>query len=114
PIYYRPGDQVTIRMTKGGVITGKVTDSQGQPAVQIPVQAIRLRDEKGRPARQVAKPFSTSEGANTDDRGIYRLHGLEPGVYLVSAGGGERFSATPYTPIARSIIRQALRTSPLK
>src|SRR5262245_53767051 len=97
PIYYRPGDQVTIRMTKGGVITGKVTDSQGQPPVQIPVQAIRLRDEKGRPARQMAKPFSTSEGANTDDRGIYRLYGLEPGVYLVSAGGGERFSATPYT-----------------
>src|SRR5215813_10611361 len=97
PIYYRPGDQVTIRMTKGGVITGKITDSQGQPAVQIPVQAVRLRDEKGRAARQTTKPFSNSEGAKTDDRGIYRLYGLEPGVYLVSAGGGEPFSATPYT-----------------
>src|SRR5262249_29417455 len=97
PIYYRPGDQVTIRMTKGGVITGKVTDSQGQPAVQIPVQAVRLRDEKGRPARRIAMPFGNSEGAKTDDRGIYRLYGLEPGVYLVSAGGGEPFSQTPYT-----------------
>jgi len=42
-------------------------------------------------------PFGNSEGAKTDDRGIYRLYGLEPGVYLVSAGGGEPFSQTPYT-----------------
>jgi hypothetical protein len=97
PIFYRPGDQVTIRMTKGGVITGKVTDSQGQPVVQVPIHALRVRDEKGLPARGNAKVFSGVGGARTDDRGIYRLYRLEPGVYLVSAGGGEQFSSTPFT-----------------
>jgi hypothetical protein len=97
PIYYRPGDQVTIRMVKGGVITGKVTDSQGQPVVQIPIRALRLRDEKGHPSRAAPKAFSGFGGVRTDDRGIYRLYGLEPGVYLVSAGGGEQFSSTPFT-----------------
>ena len=99
PIYYRPGDQVTIRMIKGGVITGKVTDAHGQPVVQVPVHAVRLRDEKGRPARSGSKLFGISGTGqdHTDDRGIYRLYGLEPGVYLVNAGGGEQMAATPFT-----------------
>jgi hypothetical protein len=99
PIYYRPGDQVTIRMTKGGVITGRVTDGHGQPVVQVPVHAVQLRDEKGRPARAGSRLFGNSGAgqAHTDDRGIYRLYGLEPGVYLVNAGGGEQMAATPFT-----------------
>src|SRR5215469_11735685 len=99
PIYYRPGDQVTIRMIKGGVITGKVTDAHGQPVVQVPVHAVRLRDEKGRPARSGSKLFGNSGSGqdHTDDRGIYRLYGLEPGIYLVNAGGGEQMAATPFT-----------------
>ena len=98
-IYYRPGDQVTIRMIKGGAITGKVTDGHGQPVVQVPVHAVRLHDEKGRPARAGSSVFSNSGSgqAHTDDRGIYRLFGLEPGVYLVNAGGGEQMAATPFT-----------------
>jgi hypothetical protein len=96
-IYSRPGDQLTIRMIKGGVITGKVTDSQGQPIVQAPVHAVRLRDERGHPAKGNPKALSGFVGPHTDDRGIYRVYGLEPGVYLVSAGGGEQFSSTPFT-----------------
>jgi hypothetical protein len=56
PMYYRPGDSVTIRMIKGGVITGRVIDSHGQPLVNAPVQAVRLRDDRGRPAPQGATP----------------------------------------------------------
>jgi hypothetical protein len=98
-IHYRPGDRATIRMIKGGVVTGKVTDAHGQPVVQIPVHAVRLRDERGRPARAGAKVFSESGSGqtHTDDRGIYRLYGLEPGIYLVNAGGGEQMSASPFT-----------------
>jgi hypothetical protein len=35
---------------------------------------------------------------STDDRGIYRIYGLLPGAYLVSAGGGGNFYAlfNPY------------------
>jgi len=96
-VYFRPGDQATIRMIKGGVITGRVTDSEGQPVVQVPINAVCLRDERGRPARASAKVFSGSGGVVTDDRGIYRLYGLNSGVYLVSTGRAEIGSPTPFS-----------------
>jgi hypothetical protein len=76
--YYRPGDSVTIKMAKGGAITGRVTNEQGQPVIAQSVRAIRLRDFG---VRAISTNGSQRE---TDDRGIYRLYGLPPGVYLVS------------------------------
>jgi hypothetical protein len=77
--YYLIGEPVTITMTKGGVITGKVSSDSGQPIVRARVGAIRVRDENG-------QPLSLSQGsdtAETDDRGVYRIYGLESGYYLV-------------------------------
>src|SRR5215470_4631914 len=84
PIFYRPGDTAIIRMIKGGVITGKVTDAQGQPLIQAPVTAVRLRDERGRAAGAVSRISRGMGSSQTDDRGIYRLYGLQPGAYVVS------------------------------
>jgi protocatechuate 3,4-dioxygenase beta subunit len=83
--YYRPGDSASIRMIKGGVITGSVTSSMGEPVVGVRVNPIRMRDLKGRSSRQ--NVFDLQREWKTDDRGIYRIYGLEPGVYLISAGG---------------------------
>src|SRR5207253_1636342 len=44
---YRPGDNVTVRLVKGGVVTGTVTDSQGQPLAALSVRAVRVRDLDG-------------------------------------------------------------------
>jgi hypothetical protein len=96
PIYYRPGDSVTIRMIKGGVITGRVTDSAGQPLVKAPVHAIRLRDDRGRPSHAANRASLSNGASETDDRGIYRVYGLEPGTYVVSAGGAEEMT-TPFS-----------------
>src|SRR5438270_10766040 len=41
--YYQPGDAVTIRLNKGGVITGRVTSANGEPLVAVHVDAIRVR-----------------------------------------------------------------------
>ena len=91
--YYRPGDVVTIRMTKGSVITGKVSDVNGQPLVSVPVRVLNVRtlDGKSIPNLQVTERY-------TDDRGIYRIYGLREGVYKVSAGGavGFGFSASAF------------------
>jgi hypothetical protein len=84
PTYYRIGDSVTISMLKGGVITGTVTSATGEPIMQIRVRAILVRDSNGQPP--AALRFSPAKP--TDDRGIYRIYGLTPGNYLVSAGGG--------------------------
>ena len=91
--YYRPGEFVLIRLVKGGVITGTVTNEVGEPMVAASVKAIRVRDVEGRPARvRLANPLQLFEEWKTDDRGHYRIYGLEPGSYVVSTGGKGFFS----------------------
>jgi hypothetical protein len=82
--YYRVGDTVRLELIKGGVITGTVTRSAGEPVVAVSVRAYMVRDGKGQPSRYGA-PFREQ---TTDDRGVYRIYGLPTGTYLVSAGGG--------------------------
>ena len=83
PTYYRIGDSVTISLLKGGVITGTVTSATGEPIVQTEVRAILIRDGNGKAPAGPRFPIQRP----TDDRGVYRIYGLAPGTYLVSAGG---------------------------
>ncbi|PYS81062.1 MAG: hypothetical protein DMF67_18085 [Acidobacteria bacterium] len=81
---YKPGDAATVRLVKGGVITGTATDAQGEPLVALSMRAYRVRDLDGR----TPPPNATYVGAGrTDDRGVYRIYGLQPGAYVVVAGG---------------------------
>jgi hypothetical protein len=82
------GETLTIRMQRGGVITGRVLNAAGAPVVGLTLEATRLRDEKGRPAPTTLETNAFGMGRQTDDRGVYRLYGLAPGTYIVSAGGG--------------------------
>ncbi len=84
PLFYRLGESATITMVKGGVITGKATDSGGQPLVAASVLAMRVRDGEGRLI--TATGLSNARGI-TDDRGIYRIFGLQSGSYLVATDG---------------------------
>jgi hypothetical protein len=79
----RPGDDVTIRRTRGGVVAGRVTDVDGAPLVTIPVRLKLIRDGRGRRLRLP----DTRHETTTDDRGEYRIYGLPAGTYLVMAGG---------------------------
>ncbi len=92
---YRPGDAATLRLVKGGVITGSVTDAQGQPLVATSVRAYRVRDLDG---RATDAPYNFSLDGRTDDRGVYRIYGLRPGVYVVAAGGNAFVSFGPASP----------------
>jgi hypothetical protein len=76
-----------IRLIKGGVITGKVTDSDGDPIVGVPVRAMATNNPSLSPT-----DFLGAGGAETDDRGIYRIYGLRAGQYVVNAGGAGQFS----------------------
>jgi protocatechuate 3,4-dioxygenase beta subunit len=87
--YYRLGDSVNISLIKGGVITGTVRDANGDAVVAVVVRAIRMRDASG---RTLPRAFVYSQPRMTDDRGIYRLYGLQPGTYIVMAGGNPSFS----------------------
>jgi hypothetical protein len=92
--YYRVGDTVRIRLMKGGVITGAVVTSTDEPVVAVRVRAYMIRDANGRPARYGAPIRERT----TDDRGIYRIYGLVPGTYVVSAGGSGTFSGANSSP----------------
>jgi protocatechuate 3,4-dioxygenase beta subunit len=82
---YRAGDNVLLRLTRGGVVTGTVTDPQGEAVVGLSVRAVRVRDLDGR-SQQSGFPMLSQDA--TDDRGVYRIYGLQPGVYVLYAGGG--------------------------
>ncbi len=84
PQYYRLGDSARVELVRGGAITGTVTNALGEPMIAVRVRAIMIRDAKGQIQR--TPNFGAFEQP-TDDRGIYRVYGLAPGTYLVSAGG---------------------------
>lgn len=80
PFHYRPGETANLTMKKGAVITGAVTNSDGEPVVGVPISVILVRDAQGRPIGAGAGP-----ARYTDDRGVYRLFGLPAGTYIVAA-----------------------------
>lgn len=71
---------VDFRLTPGGVITGRVTDADNQPVIGETV-FISPAD----PAQPTPSHVSVQRN-QTDDRGVYRIFGLPPGRYHVSAG----------------------------
>lgn len=98
---HRIGENVTINMVKGGVITGRVTDETGEPLVGVRVIADRVSDlETNTMISRIGMPGNM--GGVTDDRGVYRIYGLQPGVYVVGIRAGDYHS-----PDAIQIIRDA-------
>jgi hypothetical protein len=85
PIRARLGDSPTIRLTRGGVITGKVTDRENRPIVEARVKVMRVADADGKPVTAPSPLFYPE--TMTDDRGEYRWWGLTPGNYLVWVEG---------------------------
>jgi hypothetical protein len=75
--------QVTLRLPRGGVITGTLTGPDGQPLPGVTVSAARFRYLAQAGERRLA-PAGASSGT-TDDRGVYRIFGLPAGDYVVLA-----------------------------
>jgi hypothetical protein len=68
-----------FRLIPSAVISGKIRDEDGEPLPEILVSALRQSYLAGKPN------LSTETSVQTDDRGEYRLFGLSPGRYFVSA-----------------------------
>lgn len=70
---------LVLRLQPQGVITGLVLDGDGEPVMNAEVQALRYEyDRRKRELRVVGQ-------AMTNDLGEFRLYGLRPGQYYVSA-----------------------------
>src|SRR5262249_253603 len=55
--------------------------------VGIRAQAVKVRDLEG--GQKYFSGLREPNGKLTDDRGVYRLYGLEPGVYVVGASNDQ-------------------------
>ena len=64
-------------LAPGGVITGRITNVDGQPLIEEQVNVMPV---------DVSPQFMPNDFSKTDDRGIYRAFGLRPGKYRVSVG----------------------------
>ena len=80
-------DGIDFDLGAGGVITGRVTDDAGRPVIAVAVASERFNEQ--------LQPIGGSSGAETDDRGIYRIYGLPAGKYLVSVYDPGRSSKEP-------------------
>jgi protocatechuate 3,4-dioxygenase beta subunit len=85
PVELADGQQamnVDLKLARGGVVTGHVLDEEGEPLARAVVTVLRQQYARG---EKQLTPAGTDQ---TDDRGQYRIFGLPPGDYYVSATAG--------------------------
>ena len=73
---------IVFRMTPQGVVSGRVLDEDGDPVAGVQVQAMRNGYAQGR------RTLLPAGSAATNDIGEYRLAGLPPGKYYITASYG--------------------------
>ncbi len=73
-------EKLTIGLPRGSVIAGRIVDEYGEPLTGAQVQVLRYAYVNG--VRQL-RP--TGQPDRTDDQGSFRVFGLSPGDYVVSA-----------------------------
>lgn len=80
-------ESVDFSLELGGVVTGKVKDSDGRPAIQ---QQVNLYFADMPPGAEL---FAVAT-ATTDDRGVYRIFGVRKGRYKVAIGRSDTAFST--------------------
>ena len=82
PVQLADGQEIPtleLRLIRGAVITGRVLDEDGEPLARALVTVQRYQYVRGE------RQLTAAGGDQTDDRGQYRVFGLPPGDYYVSA-----------------------------
>jgi len=76
----RPVKDLEFRLVQGGVVTGRIRDSVGEPLPSLEVALLKVGyGETGK------KVLRQGRSVTTDDRGEYRFFWIEPGRYYVRA-----------------------------
>ena len=81
PVKVGPDDDpvCVLRLLPGAVLSGKISDRDGNPMPHVAVQAVRQSYARG------FRELRPAAGATTSEKGEYRLKGLAPGRYYLSA-----------------------------
>ena len=83
PIDLRDGEvmeRADFSLPKGAAVTGHILDEFGDPVANARVQVLRYQMQNGQ-----RRLTPGGGGDQTDDTGAYRIYGLAPGDYYVSA-----------------------------
>jgi hypothetical protein len=98
-------DRADVTLPRGSAITGRIFDEFGDPAATVMVRALRHRYVDGQrqltPLSEGIEVLANGGGDITDDLGQFRIYGLAPGDYYVSAlfsPSGEAAGRTDYLP----------------
>lgn len=97
---------ITIWLPMGAAVAGTVYDEQGRPAQGVGVTVTQRKMQNGE------RVFGGGGMATTDDRGMYRVHGLAPGEYLVAAMPLRRVGVDARV-LTDAEVDAALRGSPI-
>jgi protocatechuate 3,4-dioxygenase beta subunit len=73
-------ERVDFSLPRGGVITGRVVDEFGEPVADATVVPLRNQWVQGQ-----RRPMPAGRSAQTNDIGEFRVFGLPPGDYLLTA-----------------------------
>jgi hypothetical protein len=73
-------ERTDVLLPRGGAVTGRIVDEYGEPLADATVQALRYQYVGGQ--RQLVP---AGRSAQTDDLGQYRIYGLPPGDYYITA-----------------------------
>jgi protocatechuate 3,4-dioxygenase beta subunit len=71
--------EITFRMVATAALDGRILDTDDEPLPRARVEAMRHTYAQGRAS------FTMAGSAQTNDRGEYRIWGLQPGRYFLSA-----------------------------
>src|SRR5205807_10105090 len=91
---------IVVRLSPQAVVTGRVVDEDGDPVPQAQVSLLKYAYSRGK------RQLEPRNNAGTNDLGEYRMYGLPPGRYYLSAlptmefqnriTGGPAYAATYY------------------
>ena len=70
---------LTFRLRPWAVLAGRIKFDDGEPAVNVRVDTYREYRARGRHG------YNPVMSVTTNDRGEFRMHGLQPGAYIVAA-----------------------------
>jgi hypothetical protein len=73
-------DKADVTLPRGSVLSGRVVDEFGEPVADANVSAMRMQFLNGR-----RRLVNAGRNSQTNDLGQFRLFGLPPGEYYVSA-----------------------------
>jgi Carboxypeptidase regulatory-like domain len=73
-------EKVDLSLPRGGVLAGRVVDEAGEAVAEADVMAMRMEFQNGK-----RRLVPTGRNAATNDLGQFRIYGLPPGEYYVSA-----------------------------